>query len=127
MTAPGTAVPEVLAGSPHGRSIADRVHALVRGSELDTAPEHWQGAFADESEAVLDGLREWSMTGPVEGFRARRIRQTLDACASRLDALRRVPLAAHPDHVAHAARDLARDLEMVLFLLDPGAATSGIS
>jgi hypothetical protein len=47
----------------------------------------------------------------------------LDACAERLAYLRRLRRSASDGYVAYTARSLARDLDIVFYLLSPEATS----
>jgi hypothetical protein len=84
---------------------------------------HLQGAFAQEAEEVLAALNTLAWHGPADDVYTIRAEQMLYACAERLAYLRRLQESASDGYVAYTARSLARDLDIVFYLLSPQNAS----
>jgi hypothetical protein len=99
--------------------IRQRLARLVRETDPGAERDHLQGAFADEAEETLETLGRLAWRRPTGDTRTVRAEQMIDGCWERLDHLRDIPARAADGYVAYSARGLARELDMVFFLLNP--------
>jgi hypothetical protein len=97
----------------------ERLQHLVDQVGPQALRAHLQGGFAQEAEELLAALNNLAWRRPPDDIDTIRAEQMLDACAERLAYLRRLRGSASDGYVAYTARSLARDLDMVFYLLSP--------
>ena len=98
-----------------------RLQHLIEQVEFRTLRAHLQGDFAREAEELMAALSALAWYRPAGDVRTIRAEQMLDACAERLAYLRRLQSSASDGYIAYTARSLARDLDIVFYLLSPQA------
>jgi hypothetical protein len=106
-------------GARVSRSLHERLEHLAQQVTPHAPGDHLQRRFTTEASDLLDVLDRLAWGRPSDDERTIRAEQLLDACRARLHQLRRLPKSAPVGYVAYTARSLARDLDMVFYLLSP--------